>query len=275
MSGTIHHMNRSVASDIEDLKRLQTQRDKLEKIATDYKAKLYLVETLTSENARLKSCLSQEENERARLDGTVGRALDDTIKEDSIVQHELELTKAELEKYRIYAEEIEKNNKNWRQECERQSSTLESLVDEAEELGAKLRDAEDDLQSKREELTKAKADKQSYLQMKTALDRQKHNYQILENDYITFKKQNEELRHYIEGLEEERIKMEAVSEKIRQESNHNQNSIDKEVININDELEAQRDIAKSQESFIEELRIEIDQLRKQNLYLKSKLDLLA
>ena len=111
--------------------------------------------------------------------------------------------------------------------------------------------------------------------MKTALDRQKHNYQILENDYITFKKQNEELRHYIESLEEERIAMETTAEKIRIESQANQNVIDKEAASIIDELDAQKDIAKSQESFIEELRIEIDQLRKQNLYLKNKLDLLA
>ena len=101
------------------------------------------------------------------------------------------------------------------------------------------------MQNRREELTRAKQDKQAYVQMKTALDRQRHNYQILENDYVTFKKQNEELRHYIESLEEERIAMEAAAEKIRIESEANQNVIDKEAGSIVDELDAQRDIARS------------------------------
>ena len=52
--------------------------------------------------------------------------------------------------------------------------------------------------------------------------------------------------------------METTAEKIRIESQANQNVIDKEAASIVEELDAQKDIAKSQESFIEELRIEID-----------------
>ena len=145
MSGTVNHLNRSIQVDIEDLKKLQSQRNKLDKIASDYRSKQFLVESLMQENNSLKQMLHHEQKEKSRLDGVVGRDLDDALKDDSIVQHELELSKLELEKYRVYADEIEKNNQNWRKECERQSLTLETLVQEAEELNSKLRDAEDDL----------------------------------------------------------------------------------------------------------------------------------
>ena len=274
MSGTSYAFNKSIASDLEDLKKIQIQRDKLEKATFDYKSKSYILNTLTAENVKLKQALDEEVREKYRLDHNLAKKVQDYQHESEILTSELDITQSELEKYIVYADEIEKNNNNWRRECEKQSLALEELVEEAEGLSSKLKDAEEELYTRKEELNKAKSEKHSYLQLKSALDRQKHNYQILETDYKTFKKQNEDLKVYIEGLEEERIRAEGALGKLKSDAEDNHREIEKEVEHLTDELENNRSISNNQEQFIEELRAEIDLLRKQNVYLKNKLDLL-
>lgn len=273
MSGTSYSFNKSISSDIEDLKRIQTIRNRLEKATYDYQAKAHHLSTLSSENAKLKAALEAETKEQQRLNSGPRRHLSHLASEHELIRNELEISQAETEKYRAYAAELERNNLNWRKECDKQSGVLADLVGEAEELNRKLIDADAELHQRRAELSQAMLERQSFVKSKAALDRQRHNLQILETDYQTLKKQNEELKVYIEGLEEERLQTEAILSKARREAQHTQAEISLEAQSLQGELENSRIIASNQEKFIEELRSEIDQLRKQNLHLKNKLDL--
>lgn len=274
MSGTSYVMNKTILSDYDDLKRLQVQRDRLEKATLDYKSKGYAVETLTIENKKLKQELSDESREKSRLDSIVRKQLTGNVEEIALLKNEIEFTQVELEKYKIYSTEIEKNNDNWRLECGKQTDELEDLAFEAETLNNQINELENHLHSKREELNEAKLERQEFLKLKASLNRQKHNQQILETDYQTFKKQNQELKESIIGIEEKRIRSQLELEKFDAESQKNQNEIQREVRSLTDDFEAQKTISTSQRSFLDELKSEVDQLRKQNMYLKNKLDLL-
>lgn len=275
MSGTSYSFNKSISSDVEDLKRIQTIRNRLEKATHDYQTKAHHLSTLTSENSKLKAALEAETKEQQRLNVGPRRHLNHLLAEHDLISNELDISQTETEKYKAYAAELEKNNLNWRRECEKQSNILADLVGEAEELNKKLIDADTELHQRRAELSQAMLERQSFVKSKAALDRQRHNLQILETDYQTLKKQNEELKIYIEGLEEERLQTEAIVSKAKREAVHSQAEISLEAQSLQGELENSRIIATNQERFIEELRVEVDQLRKQNLYLKNKLDLAA
>jgi chromosome segregation ATPase len=273
MAGTSYSFNKSISSDIEDLKRIQVIRNRLEKATFDYQAKAHTLATLTSENSKLKVALEAETKEQQRLNAGPRRHLSHLVSEQDLIHSELEISQTETDKYKAYAAELERNNQNWRKECDKQGNILAELVGEAEELNRKLIDADTELHQRRSELSQAMLERQSFVKSKAALDRQRHNLQILETDYQTLKKQNEELKVYIEGLEEERMQTEAVVAKAKREAAHSQVEISLEAQSLQGELENSRIIASNQEKFIEELRTEIDQLRKQNLYLKNKLDL--
>ena len=274
MSGTSYVMNKSITSDYDELKRLQVQRDRLEKATLDYKAKGFEVTSLGAENSKLKLALAEESKEKARLDQVIQKQLAKNVQEIALLHNETEFTMIELEKYKVYAEEIEKNNSNWRSECQNQNSALEDLAYQAETIGKELLEKEGVLHQKREELNQAKLERHSYIQLKAALDRQKHNQQILETDYQTFKKQNQQLKEHMMIAEEERVKAQLELEKLEVESESNMAEIQREYSSLSDEVEAQKIINSNQSSFINELKTEIDQLRRQNMFLKSKLDLL-
>ena len=182
MSGTSYLYNKSISSDIEDLKRIQTQRDKLEKAALDYKSKGYLLETLTHENDKLKAALSAVRKERAEIETNFVKKANETESEGNVIQLEHEYAIKELSKYQEYTEELEKNNENWKKENERQSAALEALVDEAEDLNYKIKANEEELCDRREDHNVAKLEQQEYIKLKHSLDRQRHNCQIIEKD---------------------------------------------------------------------------------------------
>lgn len=274
MSGTSYLYNKSISGDIEDIKRLQIQRNKLEKISLDFKAKGYQLETLTKENKRLKASLAALQRESKDIDLNLVGQLTEIETERGLAENELEIVSSELEKYRVYVVELEQNNDNWRRESENQAKVLETVVDEAEEISRKLREAEEELRVRREEQNRARLEQQEYAKLKYTLDRQRHNYEIVENDYNTFKRQNEDLREYIAALEEDRIKNEVLLERMEEEKVYNEEEITREAETLAYELETNKAIGENQENFIDELRVEVDQLRKQNAYLKSKLDLL-
>ena len=274
MSGTSYVMNKSITSDYDELKRLQVQRDRLEKATLDYKTKGFEVASLSAENSKLKQALAEESREKARLDQVIQKQLAANVQEIALLRNETEFTLIELEKYKIYAEEIEKNNSNWRSECQKQNGELDDLAYQAETIGKDLLEKEDALHQKREELNQAKLERHSYIQLKAALDRQKHNQQILETDYQTFKKQNQQLKEHLVVAEEERVKAQLELEKLEVDSESNLAEIQREHNSLSDELEAQKIINSNQSSFINELTSEIDQLRRQNMFLKNKLDLL-
>lgn len=274
MSGTSYLYNKSISTDLEDLKRLQAQRDKLEKAALDYKSKGYLLETLTHENDKLKAALEAVRRERIEVEVNLVKRADELQAELNVMEVEQEFATKELLKYQEYTAELEKNNDNWKRETDKQNQTLEDLVNEAEELKDKIKRNEDSICDRREEYNRAKLDQQEYIKLKYSLDRQRHNHQILENDYNTFKKQNEDLKEYIGALEEERVRNEIMMQRVDEECEHNKNDIEREKATLHQEMQTQRLIAENNENFIDELRVEIDQLRKQNNYLKSKLELL-
>lgn len=274
MSGTSYFNNKSISSDIEDIKRLQMQRNKLDKASLDYKTKAYRLDTLTKENERLKAALKSMQRDSQSIDAGFVKDLKVIETDKSIAENEADAVVGELDRYRTYSRELEKNNENWRKESARQGEALEDLVDEAEDLTHKIQTLEDELRGRREEQNKSKLEQQEYLKLKHSLDRQRHNYEILENDYNTFKKQNEDLREYIAGLEEDRIRNEVLLERMEDEKEKNEAEIEREAQTLAHELETQKTIADNQENFIDELRVEIDQLKKQNKYLKSKLELL-
>ncbi len=274
MSGTSYVMNKSITSDYDELKQLQVQRDRLEKATLDYKTKGFEVASLSAENSKLKQALADESREKARLDQVIQKQLAANVQEIVLLRNETEFTLIELEKYKIYAEEIEKNNSNWRSECQKQNGELDDLAYQAETIGKDLLEKEDALHQKREELNQAKLERHSYIQLKAALDRQKHNQQILETDYQTFKKQNQQLKEHLVVAEEERVKAQLELEKLEVDSESNLAEIQREHNSLSDELEAQKIINSNQSSFINELTSEIDQLRRQNMFLKNKLDLL-
>lgn len=274
MSGTSYFNNKSISTDIEDIKRIQMQRNKLEKISVDYKSKGYRLETLSQENEKLKAALKAMQRESQAIGAGISIDLRDIETDRHIADNEAAVVTGELDRYRIYAGELEKNNGSWKKESSRQADALEGLVDEAEGLTLKIRELEDELRVRREEQNKTKLEQQGYIKLKHSLDRQRHNYEIIENDYNTFKKQNEDLRDYIAGLEEDRIRNEVLLERMEDEKEKNEDEIEREASTLAHELETQRAIAENQENFIDELRVEIDQLKKQNKYLKSKLELL-
>lgn len=273
MSGTSYYLNKSISEDNEDLKRLQIQRDKLEKAALDFKMKGFALGTLTAENNKLKKALEEETAENTRINRVLVKQLNELTTEHSVMSTELELSKAELDKYYIYAEEIEKNNLNWRKECEKQSQELEELIDEADSLNAKVRQAEQELHERKEELNKAKLERQSYIQLKASLERQKHNYQMLETEYNTYRGQNEELRAYVEGLEEERIRVDGALGRLEREGELARTEVERETMTLTEELESSKILARTQETFIHELRNEIDALKSRNHQLKIALDI--
>jgi chromosome segregation ATPase len=274
MSGTSYVMNKSITSDYDELKRLQVQRDRLEKATLDYKAKGYEISSLSAENAKLKQALADETKEKAKLDLVIQKQLATNVQEIALLKNETEFTMIELEKYKIYAEEIEKNNSNWRTECEKQSGALDDLAYQAETVNKELREKEECLHQKREELNQAKLERHNFIQLKAALDRQKHNQQILETDYQTFKKQNQQLKEHLAAVEEQRVRAQLEFEKLEVDSESNHAEIEREYNSLSDELDAQKIINGNQSSFINELKTEIDQLRRQNMFLKNKLDLL-
>lgn len=274
MSGTNYVMNKSITSDCDELKRLQVQRDRLEKATLDYKAKGFELGSLTAENSKLKQALAEESKEKNRLDQLIHKQLAANVQEIALLRNEAEFTLIELQKYKVYAEEIEQNNANWRTECLNQNHALDDLAYQAETIGKELLQKEDALHLKREELSQAKLERHSYIQLKAALDRQKHNQQILETDYQTFKKQNQQLKEHMVVAEEERVKAQLELEKLEVESESNLAEIQREYNSLSDELEAQKIINSNQSGFINELKAEIDQLRRQNMFLKNKLDLL-
>lgn len=274
MSGTSYLYNKSISSDMEDLKRLQAQRDKLEKAALDYKSKGYHLETLTHENDKLKATLESLRRERLEIEAGLVKRVAHTEAELNVVEVEQQYAAAQLEKFQEYSAELEKNNDNWKKESEKQSSVLEGLIYEAEELNSKIKNNEAELCDRRESFNRAKLEQQDYIKLKHSLDRQRHNHQILDNDYNTFRKQNDDLKQYIGALEEERIKTAILVQKLEEESAHNKEDICREIETLQEELHTQKTIAGNHENFIDELRVEIDQLRKQNNYLKSKLELL-
>lgn len=274
MSGTSYVMNKSITSDYDELKRLQVQRDRLEKATLDYKAKGYEISSLSAENAKLKQALADETKEKAKLDLVIQKQLAANVQEIALLKNETEFTMIELEKYKIYAEEIEKNNSNWRTECEKQNGALDDLAYQAETVNKELREKEDSLHQKREELNQAKLERHNFIQLKAALDRQKHNQQILETDYQTFKKQNHQLKEHLAAVEEQRVRAQLEFEKLEVDSESNHAEIEREYNSLSDELDAQKIINGNQTSFISELKTEIDQLRRQNMFLKNKLDLL-
>jgi chromosome segregation ATPase len=274
MSGTSYVMNKSITSDYDELKRLQVQRDRLEKATLDYKAKGFEVSSLSAENAKLKQALADESKEKARLDQIIQKQLAANVQEIALLRNETEFTMIELEKYKIYAEEIEKNNSNWRTECQKQNNVLDDLAFQAETIGKELLQKEETLHQKREELSQAKLERHHFIQLKAALDRQKHNQQILETDYQTFKKQNQQLKENLVIVEEERVNAQLELEKLEVDSESSLAEIQREQNSLNDEIEAQKIINSNQSSFINELKTEIDQLRRQNTFLKNKLNLL-
>lgn len=156
MSGTSFLHQKSISSDLEDLKRLQAQRDKLEKAAFDYKSKGYQLETLTHENDKLKAALEALRRERIELETGLVRRCSETEAEINVIEVEREFATTELQKYQEYTSELEKNNQNWKKENERQSAALEDLIYEAEELNSKIKSNENELCDRREEFNRAK-----------------------------------------------------------------------------------------------------------------------
>lgn len=274
MSGTSYLHNKSISSDLEDLKRLQAQRDKLEKASLDYKSKGYLLETLTHENEKLKASLMAVRNESHDIQRMLTNRATNLEAEINVVETENEISIKELMKLQELTDVLEQKNESWKREHDRQAATLESLVDEAEDINSKIKANENEISARREEFNRAKLDQQEFIKLKHSLDRQRHNYQILENDYNTFKKQNDDLRQYISALEEERIKNELLLQRLEEEAQYNKEDIGREMATLQQEIETQRIISDNNINFIDELRVEIDQLRKQNNYLKSKIELL-
>lgn len=274
MSGTSYLHNKSISSDLEDLKRLQAQRDKLEKASLDYKSKGYLLETLTHENEKLKASLISVRNESLDIQRMLTNRATNLESEINVVETENEISIKELMKLQELTDVLEQKNESWKREHDRQAATLESLVDEAEDINSKIKANENEICGRREEFNRAKLDQQEFIKLKHSLDRQRHNYQILENDYNTFKKQNDDLRQYISALEEERIKNELLLQRLEEEAQYNKEDIGREMATLQQEIETQRIISDNNINFIDELRVEIDQLRKQNNYLKSKIELL-
>lgn len=273
MSAAGYVNQRNISSEYDYLKRLQVQRDRLEQTSKDYKQKGYMLNNLSSENSQLKQDLEYEMKEKEELIYLLDKKLADLTSDFDLVTGELEVTKVELDRYKVYAEEIEKNNQNWRRECEIQENKLAETKEESESMKKKIGELEDKLRYYREEYNNAKLEKNAFVQLKSALERQKHNYQMLETDYTDLKRQNQELELYLESLEENRIKSEGIIHSLKNDHQLTLQELDKEIGGMRDEILTHHQLSNTQENFIEELKQEIGELREQNHFLKSKLNI--
>lgn len=273
MSAAGYVNQRNISSEYDYLKRLQVQRDRLEQTSKDYKQKGYQLNNLSSENSQLKQDLEYEMKEKEELIYLLDKKLADLTSDFDLVTGELEVTKVELDRYKVYAEEIEKNNQNWRRECEIQENKLTETKEESESMKKKISELEDKLRYYREEYNNAKLEKNAFVQLKSALERQKHNYQMLETDYTDLKRQNQELEAYLESLEANRIKSEGMIHSLRNEHQLTLQELDKEIEGMKDEILTHHQLSNTQEGFIDELKQEIGELREQNHFLKSKLNI--
>lgn len=273
MSAAGYVNQRNISGEYDYLKRLQVQRDRLEQTSKDYKQKGYMLNNLSSENSQLKQDLEYEMKEKEELIYLLDKKLADLTSDFDLVTGELEVTKVELDRYKVYAEEIEKNNQNWRRECEIQENKLAETKEESESMKKKIGELEEKLRYYREEYNNAKLEKNAFVQLKSALERQKHNYQMLETDYTDLKRQNQELELYLESLEENRIKSEGMIHSLKNDHQLTLQELDKEIGGMRDEILTHHQLSNTQENFIEELKQEIGELREQNHFLKSKLNI--
>lgn len=273
MSGTSYLLNRTVAGEYEDLKNLQAQRTKLEKAAFDYKNTTFQMDTLTDENRKLKAEIQNETNEKHKLETKSVKELDNIVAEIALLNNELLISRQELEKYQLYSEELEKNNCNWKQECELQSTKIEELVEIAEEANKKLHIAEEEYEGRKKDLITAKTSRHTFLEHKSSLDRHRHNHLLLEQDLSSLTQQNRELEAYIEGIQHDRVAQNSVLTKLEKENEALQESIARETLALEDELTGQKKIVSRQTDYIQDMRAEIDRLRKDNLQLKGLLDI--
>lgn len=252
------------------VRSMADQNEKIAAFLAEYQRRCELVDALEEQNRLIKNQIDFLANENSVRRKELETCLESTSWELSKAVKELEQANNEVDKYREYIEELEKNNEYLKRQCADNELLILESKGKIENLRETAIRTEEEIEEVVNETERVTVQPGASKSLSLTITRKLEAFEDLAKEVENLRGHNQDLLNRISELQKEKQKTERVVTFRKEQKLEAEEDKLNIAVSLKNELEMVREMTATQENLVESLQVDLETLREENAYLTER-----